>query len=143
VPPFVARAIDQTTAPLRSARQVFEEVEEIAFSFKRTRKVTVDSESSDPGPGEQASPPPEGPDTHASAADTRRIDSSRPDGGSEDYGRLGTNEGHPSLDGVSPRDMAGLSVGSTGRGGRRELVEREGPRELRSPEGPRQLPPAE
>jgi hypothetical protein len=143
VPPFVARAIDQTTAPLRSARQVFEEVEEIAFSFKRTRKVTVDSESSDPGPGEQPSPPPEGPDTHASAADTRRIDSSRPDGGSEDYGRLGTNEGHPSLDGVSPRDMAGLSVGSTGRGGRRELVEREGPRELRSPEGPRQLPPAE
>ena len=47
VPPFVARVIDNTTQPLRTARQVFEEVEEITFSLKRTRKVTVDSESSD------------------------------------------------------------------------------------------------
>ncbi|OBI51607.1 hypothetical protein A5707_13785 [Mycobacterium kyorinense] len=44
VPTFVARAIDTTTQPLRTARQVFEEVEEITFSFKRTRKVTVDTE---------------------------------------------------------------------------------------------------
>lgn len=140
VPPFVARAIDQTTQPLRSARQVFEEVEEIAFSFKRTRKVTVDSESSEPGPGEQPSP---APPAAEAPADTRRIDSSRPEGGPADYDRLGTNEERPSLDRVPPRDMAGLSVGSTGREGRRELAEREGPRELRSPEGPRQLPPAE
>jgi hypothetical protein len=141
VPPFVARAIDQTTAPLRSARQVFEEVEEIAFSFKRTHKVTVDSESSDPGPGER--PSPAGPDTHASPADARRIDSSRPEGDPPDYGRLGADDEHPSLDRVPPRDMAGLSVGSTGRDSRRELAQREGPRELGSPEGPRQLPPAE
>ncbi len=67
VPPFVTRAIDTTTQPLRTARQVFEEVEEIAFAFKRTHRVTVDSqatvdsanqtgtrrvESSRPGPGE-------------------------------------------------------------------------------------------
>lgn len=44
VPTFVARAIDTTTQPLRTARQMFEEVEEITFSFKRTRKVTVDTE---------------------------------------------------------------------------------------------------
>lgn len=44
VPTFVARAINTTTQPLRSARQVFEEVEEITFSFKRTRKVTVSAE---------------------------------------------------------------------------------------------------
>jgi branched-subunit amino acid ABC-type transport system permease component len=46
VPPFVARAVDTTTQPLRAARQVFEEVEEITFLFKRTHKVTVDSEES-------------------------------------------------------------------------------------------------
>src|ERR1700734_817964 len=44
VPPFVARVIDNTTQPLRTVRQVFEEVEEIAFSLKRTRKGTFDSE---------------------------------------------------------------------------------------------------
>jgi hypothetical protein len=44
VPTFVARAIDTTTQPLRTARRVFEEVEEITFSLKRTRKVTVDTE---------------------------------------------------------------------------------------------------
>ncbi|MGH3634692.1 DUF4407 domain-containing protein [Mycobacterium sp.] len=44
VPTFVARAIDTTTHPLRSARQVFEEVEEVTFSFKRTRKVTLNTE---------------------------------------------------------------------------------------------------
>jgi hypothetical protein len=53
VPTFVARAIDTTTQPLRAARQVFEEVEEITFSLKRTRKVTVDMEES-PRPGERS-----------------------------------------------------------------------------------------
>lgn len=46
VPPIVARAIDTTTHPLRTARQVFEEVEEITFTLKRTHKVTVGSEES-------------------------------------------------------------------------------------------------
>jgi hypothetical protein len=44
VPPFVARAVDTTTQPLRAARQVFEEVEEITFLLRRTHKVTVNSE---------------------------------------------------------------------------------------------------
>ena len=44
VPPIVATAIDTTTKPLRSARQVFEETEEIHFSLRRTHKVSVQSE---------------------------------------------------------------------------------------------------
>jgi hypothetical protein len=44
VPPIIASAIDTTTKPLRSARQVFEETEEIHFSLRRTHKVTVQSE---------------------------------------------------------------------------------------------------
>ena len=46
VPGFVARAIDTSTHPLRSARQVIEEFEEITFTLKRTRKLTVDTEES-------------------------------------------------------------------------------------------------
>ena len=63
VPPFVGRVIDNTTQPLRTARQVFEEVEEITFALKRTRKITVDTESSDVG---------EQPPTAAAAARRRR-----------------------------------------------------------------------
>jgi hypothetical protein len=46
VPPIVARAIDSTTHPIRTARQAFEEVEEITFSLKRTHRVTVSTEES-------------------------------------------------------------------------------------------------
>ncbi|WP_435592224.1 DUF4407 domain-containing protein [Nocardia sp. bgisy118] len=46
VPSFVANAIDTATHPLRTARQAFEEVEEITFTLRRTRKVTVDSQDS-------------------------------------------------------------------------------------------------
>jgi hypothetical protein len=45
VPPIIASAIDTTTKPLRSARQVFEETEEIHFSLKRTHKVSVATEA--------------------------------------------------------------------------------------------------
>ncbi|WP_157104318.1 DUF4407 domain-containing protein [Nocardia kruczakiae] len=56
VPGFVTSALDRTidtaTAPLRTVRQVFEEAEEITFTLKRTRKVTVNSEDShDPAVG--------------------------------------------------------------------------------------------
>ncbi len=43
VPGFVAEAIDTATHPLRTVRQVFEEAEEITFTLRRTRKVTVDT----------------------------------------------------------------------------------------------------
>ncbi|MEU2257252.1 DUF4407 domain-containing protein [Nocardia xishanensis] len=46
VPSFVANAIDTAAHPLRTARQAFEEVEEITFTLRRTRKVTVDSQDS-------------------------------------------------------------------------------------------------
>jgi hypothetical protein len=141
VPPFVGRVIDTTTQPLRSARQVFEDVEEIAFSFKRTRKITLDTESSDV----REQPP------TAAAADeapggTSRIESSRGerDRPYEPYQGL-DDQRHDSapLAGAPRKDLADLSLGSAERPGRRELAGRDGPPELRSPEGPRQLPPAD
>jgi len=44
VPPIVASAIDTTTRPLRAARQVFEETEEIHVSLRRSHRVSVTSE---------------------------------------------------------------------------------------------------
>ena len=44
VPPIVASAIDTTTRPLRAARQVFEETEEIHLSLRRSHRVSVTSE---------------------------------------------------------------------------------------------------
>ncbi len=44
VPPIIATAIDTTTKPLRAAREVFEETEEIHFSLRRSHRVTVTSE---------------------------------------------------------------------------------------------------
>jgi hypothetical protein len=138
VPPFVGRVIDNTTQPLRTARQVFEDVEEIAFSFKRTRKITVDIESSDVG---------EQPPTAAAAAEAQdrisRIESSQ---GERDRPYQGPDDRRydpAPLQGAPRKDLAGLSLGSADRPGNRELAGRDGPRELRSPEGPRQLPPAD
>lgn len=142
VPPFVARVIDNTTQPLRTARQVFEEVEEIAFSLKRTRKVTVNSESSDGGDRQLASPAADPP------AESNRIESSRGAGNSGHYrqvasdeGHLGAHQAHPPLERVAPSDLTGLARGSTEREGRHALVGRDGPHELGPPEGPRELPP--
>jgi branched-subunit amino acid ABC-type transport system permease component len=132
VPPFVARVIDNTTQPLRTARQVFEEVEEITFSLKRHRKVTVDSETTVTGeqvPSQAASgeiPPTAG----------RRIASSREEPGDP--------AGHAQRSSLprSASDTEGLSLGSVQHERRPALAERDGPGELRAPEGPRQLPPA-
>ncbi|WNG93626.1 DUF4407 domain-containing protein [Mycobacterium sp. ITM-2016-00318] len=44
VPPIVASAIDTTTRPLRAARQVFEETEEIHLTLRRSHRVSVTSE---------------------------------------------------------------------------------------------------
>lgn len=142
VPPFVGRVIDNTTQPLtrplRTARQVFEDVEEIAFSFKRTRKITVDTES--PDISDQPLTAAEATET---SAGTSRIESSR----GEPYRTFQ----HPaerryepaSLQGTPRNDLAALSAGSAERATDRELAGRDGPRELRAPEGPRQLPPAD
>jgi hypothetical protein len=139
MPPFVARVIDNTTQPLRTARQVFEEVEEITFSLKRTRKVTVDSESSDTSdrrPRESASA--------ETPSATGRIQSSREERGHEahdqPFSHIAGNAGS-SLQRLPAKDVEGLSLGSAEGDSKLELVERDGPRELRPPEGPRQLPP--
>ena len=113
VPTFVARAIDTTSQPLRSARQVLEEVEEITFLFKRTRKVTVNAE-------ESVGRPP------ASAAD--------------DGDDRGSPSGQPER--MSLSDKVRPDVPLSGREQRHKLTERDGPSELRPGEGPRQLPPA-
>lgn len=126
VPPFVGRVIDTTTAPLRTARQVFEEVEEFTFSMRRTHKVTVDSESSEPG--ERAERPSE---TSESPFPTRAfVDSARDRTGPSPHSRLGGPDRHA------------RSLGKARRSDDRELARREGPAELGAPEGPRQLPPA-
>lgn len=52
VPSIVAKAIDSTTHPVRTARQVFEEVEEIHFSLRRTHTMAVHSVES-PSSGEK------------------------------------------------------------------------------------------
>ncbi|MGA8331485.1 MAG: DUF4407 domain-containing protein, partial [Mycobacterium sp.] len=113
VPGFVARAIDTSTHPLRTARQVIEEVEEITFSLRRTHKLTVHSEES----------------SGISAADHG--------------GDFGAPAAQPlSSHGVSPRRNATSLMSSPGELPR-ELTERDGPAELRTTDGRRQLPPTE
>ncbi len=142
VPPFVGRVIDNTTQPLtkplRTARQVFEDVEEIAFSFKRTRKITIDTESPDdreqPLTATQAAEPPAGPS---------RIESSRGEAHRTVQHPEERRQDRPPLPGALRNDLASLSPRSAERASDRELAGRDGPRELRAPEGPRQLPPAD
>jgi Domain of unknown function (DUF4407) len=145
VPPFVARVIDNTTQPLRTARQVFEDVEEIAFSFKRTRKITVDTESSDIREQPPATSAPTEPPGGTSRVESSRGERDRTHQGTREqrYDQPGVEEVYSSLEGAAPKGLAGLALGSTERHGQRELSGRDGPRELRSPEGPRELPSAE
>lgn len=136
VPPFVARVIDNTTQPLRTARQVFEEVEEITFAFKRTRKVTVNSESSD-APASAPSPEtPAAPGWISSRAERGHGPDHR---AAPEIGGYGQHSSSPPL---SAREV-GLSLGPVERDRKAELAGRDGPRELDGPKGPRQLPPAD
>lgn len=130
VPSFVARAIDNTTAPLRTARQVFEEVEEITFALRRSRKVTFDAQSS--GPGEPRS-------STTDAQRPERIASAREHHDPHDHPaqRVGQHRAAElRVEGADGRPLAPADSDRTP-----ELSHREGPRQLRPPEGPRQLPP--
>jgi hypothetical protein len=91
VPPFLARALDNTTQPLRTARQVFEEVEEITFALRRIRRVTVGSEQGHDEPGlesaatetratQDLSIGAAGPQPHRGLKDAQRRQLHRPDG---------------------------------------------------------------
>jgi len=120
VPGFVARAIDTSTHPLRTARQVFEEVEEITFSFRRTHKVTVNSEESS---GQRST----GRSTGASDGDH-------------------SGAQHIAAQRVTPERLSAKHVDDlplAQRESQRGLTEREGPPEVRAANGPRQLPPAD
>ena len=123
VPGFVARAIDTSTHPLRTARQVIEEVEEITFSLKRTHKLTVHSE--------------EGSGFAPTAESTACISADDHDGDS----------GTPAAQPLSPRRPSPkrniTSLLSSPGESPSELTERDGPAELHATDGPRQLPPAE
>jgi len=122
VPGFVARAIDTSTHPLRTARQVFEEVEEITFSFRRTHKVTVNTEESagqGSTGGSAATSASEGDHSGAQHIAAQPVTSQR----------------------LSAKHVEHLSLAQ--RESQRGLTEREGPREVRAADGPRQLPPAE
>jgi hypothetical protein len=123
VPGFVARAIDTSTQPLRTARQVFEEVEEITFALRRTRKITVNTEESG-GPGSSS----------GSAAVSAN----------DDDDHLGAQ--HVAAQPVTSERLSAKHVDDlplAQRQPRRGLTERDGPAEVRAADGPRQLPPAE
>jgi hypothetical protein len=139
VPPFVAKVIDTTTAPLRTARQVFEgvleETEEITFTLKRTRRVAVNSEASDT----QLSGHPTSGETGSAGAGF--VASSRQEPGSRARRPVTGRHTRSSLPRRSENDADRLSVESADGSRRRALSKRDGPPELDPPEGPRQLPP--
>ncbi len=123
VPGFVARAIDTSTHPLRSARQVIEEFEEITFSLKRTHRFTVHSE-------ESSGFAPSGESTAYTSAEDR-------DGDAGAFAAQPLSPRRPS----QKRNTASLRSSSGESSG--ELTGRDGPAELRATHGPRQLPPVE
>ncbi len=122
VPTFVARAIDTTTQPLRAARQVFEEVEEITFSLKRTRKVTMDAEES--------LRPPRRPGFAAGAASEEAESSGM---GSDDPRRPAPRPIDPGSQRRSAGDLPGRDPATA-------LQAPDRPGELEAADGPPQLP---
>ena len=120
MPPIFGRATDTTSAPVRSAWQVSEDIEETNYTRKRTRTVvTYSSETSETGESDESG--------EAPLQGTHWVSSST---GGGDY-----RDDHMQLD--APTAAA---VADSGR--RSELNDREGPRELGGPDGPRELPPA-
>ncbi|BBY44189.1 DUF4407 domain-containing protein [Mycolicibacterium celeriflavum] len=118
VPPIIASAIDTTTRPLRGARQILEETEEIHFSLRRSRKVTFHSEEGDAVSGHSgASADAEGETGWSPAEDEDRND--------RDYCQLDARVQHRSL----------------ARSEAQGELDRRGSYELSGPRGPRQLPP--
>ena len=139
VPPFVARVIDTTTQPLRSARHVIEEVveeaEEITFALKRTRRVKVNSAVSETTGWHSAT-------SDAPSTGEGFVDSAREQPASAGRGPLGAHARHASLARPATGDAASPSLGSAEHGGKPALTKRDDPPELDSYEGPRQLPPS-
>ncbi|OBJ00543.1 DUF4407 domain-containing protein [Mycobacterium sp. 1465703.0] len=139
VPPFVARVIDTTTQPLRTARQVFEgvleETEEITFTLKRSRKVMVNSETSDSTTELSGHPS----DTETPSVRTDFVTSSRQGPGKRAHQQVAGRASDSALPRRAGHDADRLAVESAA--GDRELTKRDGPPELGPPDGPRELPP--
>ncbi|ULE34030.1 DUF4407 domain-containing protein [Mycobacterium sp. IDR2000157661] len=106
VPPVIVNAVDATTKPLRGARQVFEETEEIHFSMRRSRKVTTHIE--------------EGEDIAAECAtDAPTVEPADRD---HSYDRLGAGADHAAVTGSERRTLTGSGTRELpGHRGRREL----------------------
>jgi Domain of unknown function (DUF4407) len=125
VPGFVARAIDTSTHPLRSARQVIEEFEEVTFTLKRTRKLTVDTEES------------------AGFGPTRRSAAVDPEDVFGDGGMQRRAAQPMPSHRLSAQQGNDVSLPASRRQNPRELTERDGPIEMPAADGPLQLPPGE
>ncbi|OBI82167.1 DUF4407 domain-containing protein [Mycobacterium sp. E740] len=115
VPPIIVNAIDTSTKPLRGARQVFEETEEIHFSMRRTRKVSTAMEEV---AGESVTETSDG-------SGPRRASAVRPDDRGHGYRRLDAG-----AEPVSPAMTRGDDRAELAGGGTRELSGNRGPREL-------------
>jgi hypothetical protein len=126
VPNFVARAIDTSTHPLRTARQVIEEFEEITISLKRTHRITVETDE----------------DAGASSAYRSVSVHSQDDRDNSDLNAGAAAAQSVSAHRPSAERAKGPSAISGSRETQPELAERDGPAELRAADGPRQLPPA-
>ncbi|MBF6173548.1 DUF4407 domain-containing protein [Nocardia blacklockiae] len=119
VPSFVADAVDTATHPLRTVRQAFEEAEEITFTLRRTRKVTVHSdESTTPSASAPGTP------DYAHQVAAQVVDAA-----------------HEPPRSTLPPGSSAPSYGLTAAGQRDALPGPSGARELEY-RGPRQLPPA-
>ncbi len=159
VPSVLARAIETTTHPLRSAKHAFEEVEEITFSLKRTRKVTVQSDEQP-----LTAPPIDYPRAGYPQAGYPGIEYGVP-GPSPQLGATypaytepgvsyrDSTRGEPRHARPAQPDPAYPALGTAPRyvdpgweldesRARHELAERTGPREIGERRGPRELPPS-
>ncbi|GAB2698775.1 DUF4407 domain-containing protein [Nocardia thraciensis] len=108
VPSFVANAVDTATHPMRTVRQAFEEAEEITFTLRRTRRVTVNSDDSGyaaPGGQQLSGGSPQG--------GQRVVDAPYPDSAEGRYGldaprradALATRRGAGELEDRGPRQL--------------------------------------
>ncbi|WP_433197198.1 DUF4407 domain-containing protein [Nocardia sp. CA-107356] len=132
VPSFVANAIDTATHPLRTARQAFEEVEEITFTLRRTRKVTVDTQDSHaPAMTQAAGPGYQLPPGSAEAWHAQRIAANVVDADYQQPAR------YSALPHATAQQSYGLSPAD-----RHEELSAQHRGELQNRPGPRELPPA-
>ncbi len=135
VPPVITRTINNSN-PVKTARTVMEEFEEIKFSFTRKRTVTVD----EPVHTETSSSAQQLPDDRGGERALPRVTTTRVVGSNTpQYDALDASAWE--TDALPAGYDEDLAPSLSGREGDRELAERKGPRELRNPHSPWELPP--